>query len=295
MRRRRPCRSAGRRWSPRRRWPPSSGTAHRRWACAGSPAGRRAGGIRTRRRPTSPAGAGCRARYRRGRAGSAGRRCASHTRIAEQLSMRAANGPLKAAGMCWVIRIGGASGGIASSTTRIASVPPVEAPMAMIGLPPRVPAACARGSTASADKRGATSSLRTAVRTRGLAPAAASFTLAQISCAPSSKVLARSLLGLAKKSTAPSSSARSVTSAPSLGQRRHHHHRHRPQPHQVLEEREAVHARHLDVQREHVGIELLDLLAGDQRIGRRADHLDARIARQAWSTSACAPTPSRRR
>ncbi len=128
--------------------------------------------------------------------------------------MRAANGPLNAAGMCWVTRIGGASGGIASSTTRTASVPPVEAPMAMIGLPPRLPAVCARGSTASAERRGATSSLRTVVRARGRVRAA-SFTLSQISCAHSPKRLARSWSGLAKKSTAPISSARRVTSAPS--------------------------------------------------------------------------------
>jgi len=98
--------------------------------------------------------------------------------------------------MCCVTRIGGASGGIISSTTRTASVPPVEAPMAMIGLPPRLPATCVRGSTASAERRGATSSLRTVVRACGRALAAC-LTLAQSSCAASPKLAARSVFGLA--------------------------------------------------------------------------------------------------
>jgi hypothetical protein len=53
-----------------------------------------------------------------------------------------------------------------------------------------------------------------------------------------------------------------------LGQRGHHHHRHGPQAHQTLEEIQAVHARHFDVQGQHVGIVLLDELARDERIGR---------------------------
>ena len=43
--------------------------------------------------------------------------------------MRSANGLLNAAGMCCEMTIAGASGGIAPSTSRIASVPPVEAPI----------------------------------------------------------------------------------------------------------------------------------------------------------------------
>jgi hypothetical protein len=65
-----------------------------------------------------------------------------------------------------------------------------------------------------------------------------------------------------------------------LSQRRHHHDRHRPQPHQVLEERDAVHARHLDIERDHVRIELLDFLARRVRIAGRADHLDVGRARE---------------
>ena len=44
--------------------------------------------------------------------------------------MRSANDLLKAAGMCCEMTIAGASGGIAASTSRIASVPPVDAPIA---------------------------------------------------------------------------------------------------------------------------------------------------------------------
>ena len=46
-------------------------------------------------------------------------------------SRRSANGLLKAAGMCWVMTVAGASAGICSRITRIASVPPVDAPMAI--------------------------------------------------------------------------------------------------------------------------------------------------------------------
>jgi hypothetical protein len=84
--------------------------------------------------------------------------------------------------------------------------------------------------------------------------------------------------GLATKSTAPSSSARIVVVGSALGQRRDHHHRHRPQPHQPLEKVEAVHFRHLDVEREHVRIERLDHLARHQRVGRGADHFEIALA-----------------
>jgi len=56
---------------------------------------------------------------------------ASQTFIAELRSMRAANGPENSAGMCWVMTMAGASAGIRSSTSLIASVPPVDAPMAI--------------------------------------------------------------------------------------------------------------------------------------------------------------------
>src|SRR5436190_1152798 len=42
--------------------------------------------------------------------------------------------------------------------------------------------------------------------------------------------------------------------------------------HQALQEREAVHVRHLDVEREHVRIQRADHVARGERIGRGADH-----------------------
>ena len=51
-----------------------------------------------------------------------------------------------------------------------------------------------------------------------------------------------------------------------LRQRRNHHHRHRPQRHDLAQERQPVHVRHLDVERDDVGIERLDALARDMRI-----------------------------
>jgi hypothetical protein len=47
--------------------------------------------------------------------------------------------------------------------------------------------------------------------------------------------------------------------------------------HQRLEETDAVHAWHLDVQREHIRTELDDHVAGDVRVGGGADHLDSRF------------------
>ncbi|SQA02771.1 Uncharacterised protein [Serratia marcescens] len=62
------------------------------------------------------------------------------------------------------------------------------------------------------------------------------------------------------------------------GQRRDHHHRHRPQAHQLLEEIQPVHARHLDVQRQHLGIKFFDQIARHQRIRRGRHHLHVGVA-----------------
>ena len=58
--------------------------------------------------------------------------CASATVIWLHAFMRFANGALNAAGMCCVMTTPGESGGKPISTSLIASVPPVEAPMAMM-------------------------------------------------------------------------------------------------------------------------------------------------------------------
>ncbi len=62
------------------------------------------------------------------------------------------------------------------------------------------------------------------------------------------------------------------------GQGGDHDHRHRPKPHDLLEECEAVHFRHLDVERDNVGIERLDGLAGFQWVGRFAHDGDGWVA-----------------
>ena len=65
-----------------------------------------------------------------------------------------------------------------------------------------------------------------------------------------------------------------------LGQCRDHDDGHRPQAHDLLEELQAVHVRHLDVEGDDIGVQPLDGFARLQRIGGRADHLDFGIAAQ---------------
>ncbi len=45
------------------------------------------------------------------------------------------------------------------------------------------------------------------------------------------------------------------------------------------QEADAVHARHLDVERDDVGLEPQDHVAGDERIAGAADDLDVGLAR----------------
>ena len=80
-------------------------------------------------------------------------------------------------------------------------------------------------------------------------------------------------------STAPYSSARSTVSAPFFGQRRADQNRNRLVGHDLLQERQPVHVRHLDVEHDHVGPALLHLAHRDQRVGRGV-HVDPHLARQ---------------
>ena len=75
--------------------------------------------------------------------------------------MRRAKGVLKALGMCCAMTTPGESGGSRMSTSLIASVPPVEAPIAMIRSVVRSgrPRGGALGSTASALCAGPTASV----------------------------------------------------------------------------------------------------------------------------------------
>ena len=65
-----------------------------------------------------------------------------------------------------------------------------------------------------------------------------------------------------------------------LGQGRDHDHRHGVQPHQMVEKGQAVHARHLDIQGNHIGLQLLDQRAGLIRIVGGAHHLYAPVSAQ---------------
>ena len=49
-------------------------------------------------------------------------------------------------------------------------------------------------------------------------------------------------------------------------------------PHQPLQERKPIHARHFDVEREHVGLKREDLVAGDIGIGRCANDFHIRFS-----------------
>ena len=59
-----------------------------------------------------------------------------------------------------------------------------------------------------------------------------------------------------------------------LGEAGNHHHRRRPQGHDLFQERQAVHLRHLDVEGDDVGTDGLDDLARFEGIGGGADDLD---------------------
>ncbi len=133
---------------------------------------------------------------------------ASATWMRHSVLSRAAKLVVKPGGMCWVMTMAGASAGIGTSTSRIASVPPVEAPMKMIFSVER------RGSGAGAAVAAAATGVADAPLWRPTRAQAATRILSTMSPASSLSPLLTPIRGLATKSTAPSSSARSVTSAP---------------------------------------------------------------------------------
>ncbi len=64
------------------------------------------------------------------------------------------------------------------------------------------------------------------------------------------------------------------------GEGGNHHHRHGAQTHDFLQEGQPVHIGHFDIERHHVGIELLDLFAGVERVLSRPDHDDVALGGQ---------------
>src|ERR1700733_508493 len=142
------------------------------------------------------------------------RSLASHTLRTQLAFIRSANGPLKAFGMCWVMTIPGMSDGRPMSTCLMASVPPVDAPMAMMrSVVAKCVGALRFGSTASASWLSTTASDGTSSNGRTWA-CAAIFTLEMISREDSLMPWMTSTVGLATKSTAPKLSASSATVAP---------------------------------------------------------------------------------
>lgn len=51
-------------------------------------------------------------------------------------------------------------------------------------------------------------------------------------------------------------------------------------PHEFFEKRNAVHARHFNIQRNDVRLKHHDLVAGNVRVRRRSDNFDLRVARE---------------
>jgi hypothetical protein len=62
-----------------------------------------------------------------------------------------------------------------------------------------------------------------------------------------------------------------------LPQRADHNDREGMVMHELLEERQAIHARHLDIESQHVRPKRQDLVAGDERIRRRSHNLQVRL------------------
>ena len=165
--------------------------------------------------------------------------------------------------MCWVMTVGGQLAGNFCRTAISASTPPVDEPMATILRPTRK----------SATLSGARSSGAAAAAREARWERAAAFTFSARS--PNGRRIAAA--GLADAIDGAEFEGRKRRVRAAMGQGRHHDHRHRPQPHDLLEEFEAVHVRHLDVERDDVGIERLDRVARLAGVAGLADDLDVRI------------------
>ena len=199
---------------------------------------------------------------------------ASLTVMLHRPSSRLAKARVNSSGMCCTITMPGASAGSASSSVFSASVPPVEAPITTTFSVVSAMACVAGERIASAVSLGSTVWLGPSERSRA---AAAAFTASQSVMRESSRNCLVPRRGLVMISTAPYSSALSVLCAPSSARLE-----------QIttgigcwlmifLQEGEPVHARHFDVERDHVRHLLGDALGGDKRIAGRGDHFDLRI------------------
>ena len=237
----------------------------------GAQAGRRAARRPDRRR---------RGRYRPFRAAAASAGRPRRPRSAHCRSSRRANGPVKFAGMCCATMTGqGKSAGSCGSTMSSATGPPVDVP---ISTSPGSPSAPGRRMLARRGRRGrwrrggARGTDGECARVRrsascGCGACAAARTFSTRIGRSRSIASENVPLGLATKSTAPSSHRLEGRFGAFVGQRGDHHHRPRRFEHDPAQAGQPVHARHLDVERDDLRVE---------RRARRLERLGA-VARQA--------------
>ena len=161
--------------------------------------------------------------------------------------------------------------GKAGSTRRSASVPPVDVPMAMILL---VVSASAlwRLTGRAAEVAEAVAARRSHADLRGGLDLVGQLQR-EVADLVGSTWLAQDLDGTDLQRF---EGERPV----GLRERRDDHGRHRVVLHELAQERDPVHARHLDIERDHVGLELDDLRPRDVRIAGDAHDLDVGVARE---------------
>jgi hypothetical protein len=174
----------------------------------------------------------------------------------------------KTGGICWTMQMPGNSAGRRVRTSLTASVPPVEAPMTSelagrelcAGRVLRRP--IGRGGWTQEGKAGT-----------GRALDAVGQLFAQAANVPSGTLLGHHVDG------AKFQSAQCKFGA-SLRKRADDDHRHGPVFLEDFEESQSVHARHLDIQGQHIGFQLQNHVARHIRVAGGAHHLNFRVLRQ---------------
>jgi hypothetical protein len=179
---------------------------------------------------------------------------------------------VKVSGMCWTMTMGGISAGSAARTSLIASVPPVDAPIAITVFCEQVRRKGGLGRGRGRRRLARDTRCRFHLRAGGDANLVADFLAIALQH--------RDIVGprLGQEVDGAQFEGLQGDFGAGRGQGRNHDHRHRSQAHKPVQELEAVHARHFHVQGQDVGIERLDHLARDHGIGRRADHIEIRCA-----------------
>jgi hypothetical protein len=188
---------------------------------------------------------------------------------------------VKRSGMCCTITMPGVVRGRPRSTASMACTPPVELPMATMrsvvsAMAPALPAAWRPGGApAAVAVRNAAGAAVATAWPHGAHPGAGGRTAATRPLDGSLRKSRRPSLGLVTNDTAPSDRPAAWSWRRRLGERGAHHHRRRPLGHDLAQEADAVHARHLHVQHHHVGPARGHLGPGEQRVAGGGDHVDA--------------------